>query len=208
MNNDLPFAPSCERNKEVILKALEPWLKDCQHVLEIGSGTGQHAVAFAEAMPHLRWIPSDLLENLAAINAWRQHAQLTNVDEPLCLDVTNDPWPDLQVDAVFTANTLHIMPWSAVQALFAALPRCLAPRGLLMVYGPFNYGGEFTSPSNAEFDQWLKMRNPLSGIRDYEALENLAAEVGVHLIRDISMPANNRLLIWQRPIKHGVSDTR
>ena len=193
-----PFAPSCERNREPILEALRPALRDARSVLEIGSGTGQHAVHFAAAMPWLHWQTSEQAEHLPGIVQWLDEAALPNTSPPLALDVAAGPWPALQFDAVFTANTLHIMGWPQVQALFAGVARVLAQDGTLAVYGPFNYDGAYTSDSNAQFDAWLKARDRASAIRDFEAVDALARGIGLQLQHDHALPANNRLLVWRR----------
>ncbi len=192
-----PYAEACERNRDPILEVLRRHFAARRHVLEIGSGTGQHAVHFAAALPGLIWQTSDLAPNLAGIGRWVEEAGRANLPPPLALDVFG-PWPDAQFDAVFTANTLHIMSWQGVCALFAALATTLTPDGVLAVYGPFNYGGAFTSPSNAAFDAWLKRRSADSGIRDFAAVDALARSVGLRLAEDCPMPANNRTLIWRR----------
>ncbi len=192
-----PHAEPCERNKGPILEVLRQYFADRRRVLEIGSGTGQHAVHFAGALPGLTWQPSDLEPNLAGIRRWIDEARLLNLQPPIALDVC-DPWPDAQFDAVFTANTLHIMSWAGVRALFAALPAILEEGGVLAAYGPFKYGGGFTSASNAAFDAWLKQRSSQSGIRDFEAVNALAQSSGMTLLEDRPMPANNRTLVWRR----------
>jgi len=195
---DKPFAPSCARNRDPILAVLRPLLARTHRVLEIGSGTGQHAVHFAAALPRLCWQTSERAEHLPGIGAWLDEAALPNTPPPLALDVARGPWPAQTFDAVFTANTLHIMGWPQVQACFAGLSGVLESGGVLAVYGPFNYGGAFTSDSNAQFDQWLKARDPVSGIRDLEAVDALARGIGLRLEADHAMPANNRLLVWRR----------
>lgn len=194
-----PHAPSCERNRDVILAVLREYFSGCRDVLEIGSGTGQHAIHFAAAMPHLRWQCSDRAEALPGIRAWLDEAGLGNTPPPVQLDV-GEGWPDAHYDAVFSANTLHIMSWAEVEAFFAALPKVLTHHACVIVYGPFNYGGQFTSQSNADFDQWLKARSIHQGIRDFEAVEALARAVGLRLLADREMPANNRCLVWRRCI--------
>jgi len=197
MTESKPFAPHCERNKEPILALLQPYLVNRHRVLEIGSGTGQHAVFFAPALPYTVWQTSDVDENLPGIRLWLQEAALPNLPPPLLLDVTGE-WPQQRFDAAFTANSLHIMPWTAVEKFFAGLDTVLERDGLLAVYGPFNYHGTYTSESNREFDGWLKQRSALSGIRDFEAVDALANRIGLQLVNDHAMPANNRLLVWRR----------
>ncbi len=193
-----PQSLSCERNQGPILEVLGQYFSQAQQVLEIGSGTGQHAVHFAPAFPQAVWQTSDMEEHLPGIRLWLEEAGLPNLPPPLRLDV-NGPWPEAHYDAVFTANTLHIMGWVEVQTLFAALNGVLADDATLVVYGPFNYGGHFTSESNREFDQWLKQRySPLSGIRDFEAVDALATYIDLDLVADHEMPANNRTLVWRR----------
>lgn len=197
MAADKPFAPSCERNQGPILDVLQRHLAGTRRVLEVGSGTGQHAVHFAAAMPWLVWQSSDRADYLPGIAAWRDDAALPNTPPALELDV-DGPWPDARFDAVFTANSLHIMGWPQVEAFFAGIDKILEKNGLLIVYGPFNYGGEFTSDSNRAFEQWLKDRDPASGIRDFEAVDALARAIGLALAEDNAMPANNRCLVWRR----------
>jgi SAM-dependent methyltransferase len=192
-----PFAPACERNRDPILAVLRTHFADRRSVLELGSGTGQHAVYFAAAMPWLTWQCSDVDAHLPGIRLWLDEAALPNTPPPLALDVTS-AWPAQRFDAVFTANTLHIVGWPEVEALFAGVGRVLAGDGVLVVYGPFNYGGTYTSASNREFDAWLKARDPRSGIRDVEAVHALAAGIGLHVVDDVAMPANNRCLVWRR----------
>ena len=194
-----PHSPSCERNGEPILAVLREQLADRRHVLEIGSGTGQHAVHFAAALPQLIWQSSDRAENLPGIRAWLDEAALPNTPAPLALDVAN-AWPAMQFDAVFSANTLHIMAWPEVEQLFAKLPAITCPDATLIVYGPFNYEGRHSSDSNAEFDQWLKARGSHMAIRNAEAVDALASHAGFILIDDVAMPANNRCRLWRRSL--------
>ena len=193
-----PFAPACERNREPILGVLREAFADRRHVLEIGSGTGQHAVHFAAAMPHLAWQCSDRAENLPGIRAWLETTRLPNTPDPLELDVAKGPWPSSRFDAAFSANTLHIMGWDEVQALFAGLDGVLASDAVLAIYGPFNVGGRFTSQSNAAFDASLKARAPHMGLRDLEAVDELARAIGLKRVDDVAMPANNRCVVWRR----------
>ena len=197
MSDDKPHSEACERNREPILAVLRRHFADRRCVLEIGSGTGQHAVHFAAALPELTWQTSDREQNLPGIRRWIAAAGLANLPPPLALDVSG-LWPEARFDALFTANTLHIMAWEHVRALFAALPAVLAADAVLAVYGPFNYDGTFTSPSNAAFDAWLKQRSPESGIREFAAVDALARSSGFALLEDCPMPANNRTLIWRR----------
>jgi cyclopropane fatty-acyl-phospholipid synthase-like methyltransferase len=195
----LPDAPATGRNRDAILAVLRTQFASRRRVLEIGSGTGQHAVHFAAALPHLTWQTSDLAENHAGIRAWIESTDLANVLPPLEFDMAApEAWPTSRYDAVFTANTLHIAGWPDVQSLFTHLPRLLADESTLVVYGPFNIGGEYTAPSNAEFDRWLKARDPKSGIRDLEAVQELAEQAGLRFVEDIPMPANNRCVVWSR----------
>lgn len=192
-----PTAPSCERNREPILAVLHDHFADRRDVLEIGSGTGQHAVHFAAAMPWLRWQSSDRAENLPGIRLWLDEAALPNTPPPLELDVVG-AWPAHRYDAVFSANTLHIMSWPEVTALFARLPQATSADAVLAIYGPFNDAGRYTSDSNAAFDQWLKDRGAHMAIRDAEAVNALAVDAGFHPVADVAMPANNRCLVWRR----------
>lgn len=194
---DKPSAPSCERNREPILEVLRNHFADRRQVLEIGSGTGQHAVHFAAAMPQLRWQCTDRAEYLPGIRQWLDEAALPNTPAPFALDVAK-PWPEGRYDAVFSANTLHIMRWEEVERLFHQLPRATSGGAKLVIYGPFNYGGRYTSQSNAAFDDWLQARGSHMRIRDAEAVDVLAQAAGFELLDDVEMPANNRLRIWQR----------
>jgi len=194
----LPFSDACERNKDPILAILRKAFADHSRVIEIGAGTGQHAVHFARGLPHLKWRPTDRREYLGGLAARVAGEGSPNLAAPLELDVLVDPWPALRGDAVFSANTLHIMSWPAVEALFAGLPRLLEGRAVLAVYGPFKYGGQCTTASNADFDRMLRERDPDSGIRDFEAVNALAAGIGFELEVDHAMPANNQLLVWRR----------
>ena len=195
--NDKPYSPSCERNRDPILAVLREHFADRRHVLEIGSGTGQHAVHFAAAMPWLAWQCSDVADNLPGIRSWLDDACLPNTPPPFELDVRGT-WPARRFDAAFTANSLHIMGWPEVQAFFAGVDLVLAGDAMLAVYGPFNYGGDYSSDSNRDFDGWLKARDPRSAIRDFEAVDALARGIGLRRVADIAMPANNRTLLWRR----------
>ncbi len=194
-----PFSEACERNKEAIVGVLRQVLaRSSQRVLEIGSGTGQHAVFFAAELPHLRWQTSDLAANHPGIQAWIRASGRANVLAPCVLDMDAPVWPVQNMDAIFSANTAHIVAWPQVENLFQGVGRTLQAQGLFCLYGPFNYRGEFTSASNAQFDAWLKQRDARSGIRDFEALDRLAQQQGMVLQDDYAMPANNRTLVWRK----------
>jgi SAM-dependent methyltransferase len=188
---------ACERNRAPILAVLKRVFADRRHVLEIGSGTGQHAAYFAPELAHLAWQPSDVAENLPSIRAWREEAHSPRLLEPIELDVDR-PFPRVPADAVFSANTCHIVSWPQVEKMFAGVAALLPEGGVLAVYGPFHYGGKPTSPSNAEFDAWLRRRDPASGVRAFEEIRDLAARHGLALEEDNAMPANNRLLVFRR----------
>lgn len=192
------YAESCKQNRAPILSILHEVFADRQQVLEIASGTGQHAVYFGAALPHLSWQTSELAANHASIHAWLDEAKLPNVLPPILLDVNATDWLVPPVDAIFNANTVHIVSWPSVQRMFEGIGRTLASGGILCLYGPFNYGGQFTSESNARFDAWLKNRDPESGVRDFEAIDKLARVQGMSLQQDFSMPANNRVLAWKK----------
>ncbi len=193
-----PYSESCDQNRDPILSIIKPLLTDCRSVLEIGSGTGQHAVFFARNMPHLVWYTSDCKENLPGIQLWIDDANLANTGKPCVLDVLNSTWPEKTIDAIFSANTAHIMHWQQVEAMFSGIGELLATGNKFMLYGPFNYNNSYTSNSNENFDAWLKSRDPLSGIRDFEKLNGLAEKAGLVLEEDQEMPANNRLLFWKK----------
>ena len=193
-----PYSEPCERNKLPILNEIKSLFCSCHDVFEIGSGTGQHAVFFAEQLPGLTWHTSDRLENHDGILQWLRESALSNIVEPVELDVMIGPWPDQVFDAVFTANTCHIMHWSELVSMFTHVKDIISAGGFFVIYGPFNYAGKFTSESNAAFDKSLKMRDPEMGIRDYEAIMQLANANDFELSNDITMPANNRLLIMKR----------
>jgi hypothetical protein len=194
----LRHSDACERNKAPILEILRDEFKDLSSVLEIGSGTAQHAVHFAVHLPHLVWQTSDLPEHIPAIQARLHFEGTENIPPPVMLDVSRHPWPVRRVDAVFTANTLHIMSWQNVEQFFSGVGYVLNSCGRLCIYGPFKYNGDFTTPSNAQFDSRLKQHDPLSGIRDFEAINGLAEQQGLTFLADHAMPANNQLLVWEK----------
>ncbi len=192
------YSESCEQNKAPILEILKQVFHDSKDTFEVGSGTGQHAVYFAKHLSHLTWHPSDLKENLLSIQAWLQEASLDNVKPPIEFDVLSPPVDLGKFDTVFTANSLHIMSWSMVEAFFQVVSNLLDQQGKLLIYGPFSYRGEHTSFSNERFDLYLKQRNPNSGVRDFVDIEQLAKDQGLELVEDYAMPANNRSLLWQK----------
>lgn len=194
---DKPHSAATDRNRDSILQVLRERFAGRRQVLEIGSGSGQHAVYFARALPWLRWQTSDVADHLPGIRQWLADTDLPNTPAALALDLRL-AWPAVEFDAVFSANTLHIMGWPEVEQLFSELGRQMPPAGLLTVYGPFNYGGRFTSDSNARFDAMLRSDNPASGLRDFEAVDALATQAGLFLLEDRAMPANNRCITWQR----------
>jgi trans-aconitate methyltransferase len=183
-----PFSEASERNRAPILEVLRRVFSESRRVLEIGSGTGQHAAYFAAELPHLVWQASDVAEHLAGIREWIADPA------PIELDV-DKPWPAVEADAVYSANTCHIMSWLQVERMFAGIGK-LAP-AVLALYGPFNYNGRHTSESNARFDAILRARDPASGLRDFEGVKALGEANGLILQEDNAMPANNRLLVWR-----------
>ena len=194
---DKPYAESCDQNREPILAVLAPLLRQRHRLLEIGSGTGQHGVYFAAALPHLVWQCSDRAEHLAGMRLWIDEAGLNNLPAPLELDVLKR-WPAARFDALFSANTAHIMGMDAVAAMFAGVGALLEPGGIFVLYGPFSRDGLHTSPSNARFDAWLRTQDPVMGVRDQRWLEQLAAAHGLQRLAEYSMPVNNFTLVWER----------
>jgi SAM-dependent methyltransferase len=193
-----PYAESSEQNQGPILDVLREVFADATRVLEIGSGTGQHAVHFGRHLPHLVWVPTDLADNLPGIRLWLEEAALANVEPPRALDTRQPVWAVGEVDAVFSANTARIMDWDGVVALFAGVGRLLPEGGVFALYGPFHYGGVPTSPSNAHFDAMLRAMDPAMGVRNFEDVDALAQRAGLRLWRDFAMPVNNRTLVWRR----------
>ncbi|MBY5993899.1 DUF938 domain-containing protein [Ferrimonas balearica] len=192
-----PFSQACENNRAPILSVLKAAFADTRRVLEIGSGTGQHGVHFAPQLDQLIWQMSDRAENLPGIEQWRRECGVSNLPPAIELDVTR-AWPAMAVDGVFSANTAHIMAWPVVEAMMAGIGQVLRPGGCFCLYGPFHYGGQPTSASNARFDAYLRSEAPQMGIRDIEAVTALARAQGMTLEADHPMPANNRLLQWRR----------
>jgi hypothetical protein len=197
---ELPFSRACETNKTAILEKLLVIFSDQKTVLELGSGTGQHASWFAQHMPWLEWQPTDIAGSLPTLLLRCAAYPGSNLLPARPLDVTQNPWPVSVPSALYTANSLHIMPFSALQAMFDILGKRAEKGTILVVYGPFNYGGQYTSDSNARFDEWLYQQHPQSAIRDFERVDELANSAGFTLEEDHAMPANNRLLVWRRSV--------
>jgi len=197
-DGDLPFSAACERNKGPILEVLRGLFADRRRILEIGSGTGQHAVHFASNLAQVVWQCTDRGEWLPGLRARLTREGTANLPAPLELDVSKGPWPVGPFDAVYSANTLHIMSWADVEAMFAGLRSVLAADAVLAIYGPFNRDGRFTAPSNAAFDADLRRRDPLSGIRDRDDIQALAQPLGLGPYVAHALPANNELLVWRR----------
>ena len=192
-------APATHRNREPIFAVLQRWLTAPAKVLEIASGTGQHAVFFAERLPFVAWQPTDVdPEGLASISAWVEESDLENVAMPIELDVRAEQWPVENFDAVFNANMIHIAPWEVALGLFSGAARALRTGGLLFLYGPFKGAGEHTAASNAAFDADLRRRDPRWGIRELEVVEAAAKEAGLSRVEHVEMPANNRMLVFRR----------
>lgn len=194
---DLPYSQACENNKQPILTVLKRWLTLPATVFEVGAGTGQHSVYFAKELPHLQWLCGDLPQNLPGIKAWQQAYPQTNLAPPIAFDMRKPAWP-VALDAVYSSNTAHILPWALTRTMIAEAAAQLPAGGLLLLYGPFNYAGRFTSDSNEGFDAWLRASNPEQGIRDFEQINAVAQSNGLTLQEDSPMPANNRLLVWRK----------
>lgn len=192
-----PFSPACENNAEPILAVIFRYFQSGDFILEVGSGTGQHAVYFAEHLPQIVWQTSDRQENHAGINLWIDDYNGNNIQRPLDLDVTQ-AWPKQSYDGVFSANTTHIMPWSANPYFFAGVAQVLKPEGYFCLYGPFNQNDEYTSESNRQFDALLKSQDSLMGLRNKQAVDELAENNGLVSVATHTMPANNLLLVWRK----------
>jgi len=194
-------APAAERNREAILDVLRRVLPARGAVLEIASGTGQHVAHFAAALPDLTWQPSDRDDgDFESIVAWTEHAAVSNVRPPLLLDVTAEAWPVATVDAVCNANMIHISPWHTCLGLMRGAGLHLARDGVLVLYGPYRIAGAHTAPSNAAFDADLRARDPSWGVRDLEAVAEVAAAHGLDLAEHVTMPANNLTLVFRRAV--------
>ncbi len=193
------MSPSCERNKDPILEVMKEVITEDNHVLlEVGSGTGQHAVYLAPHFPHVKWITSDVLGNHAGIKMWLDEAKVPNIARPIEFKIGKDEFPKVVVDLVFTANTFHIMHWKECKTLMKMWGHRLREGAQVMIYGPFNYNGTFSSPSNEQFDRSLKVEDPLRGIRSYDDVHNNMVKNGFALCKDYEMPANNRMLVYRR----------
>lgn len=192
------FSLACERNKYPILEVLRTFMSAGHRVLEVGSGTGQHAVFFGANFPQASWQPAEISEHLPGLRVRLRSEAADNVLAALNLDVRMDPWPVSEFDVVFSANTLHFMSADCVRNFFRGVQQVLQPDGYLLVYGPFNYAGEFTSASNADFDVWLRESDPGRSIKDFEWVCELASAHDLQLLSDTEMPANNRSLLWRK----------
>lgn len=193
-----PFSQACENNKQAILEILVRHLKDGDQVLELAGGTGQHAAHFAANLPNLHWQSSDIPSNVDNLNLRIIEAKLPNLPAAITIDVNHASWDNLKPTAIFSANSLHIMSADSVENFFRGIGEVLRTDGTLMVYGPFKYAGEFTSESNEGFDRWLKDGDSVSGVRDFEWVNELAAKAKLSLVEDNAMPANNQLLVWKK----------
>lgn len=194
-------APATHRNREPILEGIARWLPASARVLEIASGSGQHAVFFAERLPGLTWLPSDAdPESLPAIEDWIAASGVKNVEAPRRIDASRRDWAEGlgPIDAIFNANMIHIAPWEVATGLLAGAGSALARGGLLLLYGPFKVGGEHTSESNAAFDASLRARDARWGVRDLERVVEVAAAAGLALRETNELPANNKLLVFER----------
>ena len=205
----LPFSQACENNKKPILEVLKQELHDYHHVFEVGSGTGQHSIYFAPRLPHLQWQTSDVIDNHRVIQGWHDQYPAYNLHPPLAFDLTTDNIPEpmnsmdsqtgnLPYDAVFTANTLHIIAWPLVERLFELIGGALRINGKFILYGPFNENGQYSSDSNRQFDKQLRERDPNSGIRNKEDVVALAGQHQLILDKQYKMPANNEILVFKK----------
>ena len=196
--HNAPYYTAAEQNREPILTMLREVFDRPGLVLEIGSGSGQHAVHFATFLGHIEWQPTDLPEQLPGIAQWRTLSGLDNIRAPLALDLDDDTWPVSACDEAYSANTAHVVPWALVEHMLAGIAARLRPEGRFCLYGPFRYGDRHTSESNASFDATLRQRDPRQGVRDAFRLEEYGQQVGLSLVADHEMPVNNRLLVFQR----------
>jgi len=190
------FPQACENNKTPILGVLKKHFINVSRVLEVGSGSGQHAIYFSEQLDWLTWQPTEIRERIQVLQDNCKLSSRDNLCSPLTLNIF-ESWPETQLDAVFSANTLHIVPASGIEAIFSRIAPNITSGFRVAIYGPFKYGGKYTSDSNAAFDNWLRTQNPNSGIRDFEVIDEVARDIGLSLIEDCIMPANNQLLVWR-----------
>ena len=197
-----PFSQACENNKAPILAVIKTLFRKGITVLEIGSYTTQHVQYFAEHMPQVTWQPSDIPANMHLVEAGLEGVTLKNILPPVSLDVSDRRWPVSMAEGIFSANTLHIMNDQQMADFFRGTGVILAPQEYLCVYGPFRYGGKYTSDSNARFDERLKSEDPKSGIKDFEVANSLASNAGMSLVADHAMPANNQLLVWEKRLNY------
>ncbi|GGY42666.1 methylase [Bacterioplanes sanyensis] len=195
---NLPVSEACLRNQAPIADVLAQELEADAFVLEIGSGTGQHAAYMTRHLPGIKWQPSELAGRLEGINGWRQRSGQVGFLPPLILDVSQDLWPVKQVDAVFSANVVHFIGWPQLRSMMTGIARVLKQGGLALLYGPYNYAGQYTSEGNQRLDQWLREQNPEAGIKDFEQVILAARKEKLRLLKDIAMPANNRMLVLQK----------
>lgn len=197
-----PYSAACERNRDPILEVLKQFIThDDKRLLEVGTGTGQHAVYFAPQFPWMEWYPTDVQANLAGMKLWFDEHRISNIQKPQRMEVGKDELPKLKFEIIYTANTFHIMHWKECKSLMKMFGGRLREGARAIIYGPFKYDGEFTSDSNAEFDQTLKAKDPMSGIRSFEDVNNVMIKNGFELTSDVDMPANNQMLIYTR-LKH------
>jgi cyclopropane fatty-acyl-phospholipid synthase-like methyltransferase len=198
-SSEKPFSPACERNQQPILEVLKQVIDEQdRRLLEIGSGTGQHAVFMAPHFPQVQWYPTDVQVNLKGINRWLEEARVPNIQKPQRVEIGKDELPKLKFDVIFTANTFHIMHWKEVKSLIKQFGGRLREGARVVIYGPFKYGGNFTTQSNEEFDLSLKAKDPMSGIRSFEDVNNNMIKNGFELVMDVAMPANNQMLVYRR----------
>jgi len=196
-----PFSQACERNRIPILKVMQEFItSNDQRLLEVGSGTGQHAVYLAPHFPHMIWVTSDVKENHEGIKMWLSESGAPNIIGPGVFQVGEDNFPNGNFDVVFTANTFHIMHWYQCEELMDMLGKNLSAGAKVLIYGPFNYNGKYTSDSNREFDESLSKRDPLMGIRDFEEVVRYMEKRAFALLKDNEMPANNRLLVFEKKL--------
>ena len=196
---DKPFSAASERNKDPILAVLKQHILPAhRRLLEIGAGTGQHAVYFAAHFAHLKWMVTDVPANHNGIAKWLREYNGDNIEGPIRFKVGTDEFPTQPMDIVYTANTFHIMSWKNVKTLMKMFGNRLRRGSLVFIYGPFNYNGKFTTESNEAFDKSLKENDPESGIRNFEDINRAMTKNGFELLKDHEMPANNRCLVYRR----------